>query len=428
MQSLKILLSAYACAPNRGSEPGVGWRWAHEMAALNHEVWVITRRNNQAAIEQSFLKTPKPRQLHFIYYDLPSWARWWKRGQRGVHLYYLLWQLGAYRTAKRWHQETGFDAVHHITFGVIRQPSFMGNLGIPFVVGPLGGGEFAPVPLRKYYPFTAKFNDAVRDYANQLASMDPWLKKMYQQASCILLKTPQSMQWLATSFQHKACCLLEIGIDFNECLKLEKPTPPHATHCRILYVGRFIHWKGMDLGLRAVANMHARHIPLKLTMIGQGCASQAWHQLVTELNLDDHVTWIPWLNQEALLALYSNYDVLLFPSLHDSSGNVALEALANGLAVVCLNLGGPAQIVNHDCGRVVDVHALSADAVIHGLEMALTEIALDPALAHALSQGALKRAKSFSWQHAVSQVWGFDGMGYQATLNPTRKAQHHAQA
>lgn len=36
---MKILLSAYACEPNKGSEPGVGWSWATEYAK-QHQVWV----------------------------------------------------------------------------------------------------------------------------------------------------------------------------------------------------------------------------------------------------------------------------------------------------------------------------------------------------------------------------------------------------
>ena len=48
---MKILLSAYACEPNKGSEPGVGWHWALELGYLGHDVWVLTRANNRPAIE-----------------------------------------------------------------------------------------------------------------------------------------------------------------------------------------------------------------------------------------------------------------------------------------------------------------------------------------------------------------------------------------
>src|SRR4051812_45653270 len=108
---MKVLLSAYGCDPGGGSEGGVGWNMAREMANC-HEVWVLTRANNRPEIEAELSSHPIP-GLHFAYYDLPRWARWWKRGQRGVRLYYYLWQLGIYCVAKRLHREVGFDLAHH---------------------------------------------------------------------------------------------------------------------------------------------------------------------------------------------------------------------------------------------------------------------------------------------------------------------------
>ena len=80
--SLKILLSAYACEPHKGSEAGVGWHWAVELSRLRHEVWVITRANNRTAIDAELAHNPHP-NLHFIYYDLPDWAKSWKK--RSTH-------------------------------------------------------------------------------------------------------------------------------------------------------------------------------------------------------------------------------------------------------------------------------------------------------------------------------------------------------
>ena len=127
---MKILLSAYACEPGKGSEPGVGWHWALELAGLGHETWVLTRANNRPPIEAALAGRPPPASNpRFLYYDLPAWARWWKKGRRGIHLYYLLWQWGAYRLARKVHARARFHIVHHVTFVSMHQPSFMGNLG-----------------------------------------------------------------------------------------------------------------------------------------------------------------------------------------------------------------------------------------------------------------------------------------------------------
>src|SRR5215472_13472456 len=88
----RILFSAYACEPDKGSEPAVGWNWAVETARLGHEVWVLTRSNNRTAIEHHDLS--RERNLNFLYYDLPWWVRRLKRcfGDVGVVVYYWLWQ------------------------------------------------------------------------------------------------------------------------------------------------------------------------------------------------------------------------------------------------------------------------------------------------------------------------------------------------
>ena len=62
---VKILLSAYACEPNKGSEPEVGWKWATTLSKLGHEVHVITRLNNKENIE-NYLARNKISNLSFF--------------------------------------------------------------------------------------------------------------------------------------------------------------------------------------------------------------------------------------------------------------------------------------------------------------------------------------------------------------------------
>jgi hypothetical protein len=138
MPRLKILISAYACSPHQGSESGIGWQAVTHMA-VHHEVWVLTRANNRGPIEVALQNTPI-NGLHFEFLDLPRWARFWKRGQRGVEIYYYLWQIAAYVYARRLHSVVGFDLAHHYTFGRYWSPSFLSLLPIPFIWGPVGGG------------------------------------------------------------------------------------------------------------------------------------------------------------------------------------------------------------------------------------------------------------------------------------------------
>ena len=100
-KKLKVLLSAYACEPNKGSEPGVGWNWLIEIAKLNHKVTVITRSNNKKSIinkvnyEKEYF-----RNISFIFCDLPYIFLLLKRKTNLVQPYYFIWQIKAFNCKK----------------------------------------------------------------------------------------------------------------------------------------------------------------------------------------------------------------------------------------------------------------------------------------------------------------------------------------
>jgi glycosyltransferase involved in cell wall biosynthesis len=410
--SLRILLSVYACEPGKGSEAGVGWHWAVEMARLGHRVSVLTRLNNRDLIEAA-LAAPEASayagNLKFIYCDLPAWARWWKRNGRGVHLYYVLWQWLAYRVARRAHRSLPFDAVHHLTFGVLRHPSLMGRLGIPFVAGPLGGGEVTPPLLRRALPRPSRWSEWLRDMANLVCRYDPLVRAMYRDADVILCKTPASLAWLPAHCRPRARCLLEIGVDAKP--QAGKVAPSVRGPLRLLYVGRFLSWKGMDIGLRAVARLRARGIGVTLTLIGKGPEGERWRALAAASGIEDAVTWVEWMKQDELMKTYATFDALLFPSLHDSSGNVVLEALSHGLPVVCLDVGGPAEIVDETCGMRVGTSGKTVEQVVEALARSLDTLSARPEWCAALRDGARQRASAFAWETVVGRVWAADGVG-----------------
>lgn len=292
---MKVLLSAYACEPGKGSEPGVGWRWALEIARLGHDVWVLTRANNRPVIEAEIAKVPHKANLHFLYYDLPAWARWWKKGRRGIRLYYSLWQWGAYRIARKVHGRERFDRVHHVTFVTARQPSFMGNLGIPFIFGPVGGGEQAPWRLRRGYGWRGWILDALRDLLNLLIRFDPLMRRTFRQAETIYVRSAQSRSIIPRAWRSKARCLLGIGIDPPGPASITTAGAADPPGFRVLYAGHFLYLKGMHLGLPAFARMQARCPGPRLTIVGKGPDEGRWRRLAERLGVGPHLDWVPWV-------------------------------------------------------------------------------------------------------------------------------------
>lgn len=397
---MKLLLSAYACEPDRGSEPGVGWNWAIELARIGHEVHVLTRSNNQNSIEAALGRLSGPVPV-FHYSDLPSAIRWWKRGQAGIHFYYLLWQFWALAKAFELHKTVRFDRVHHLTFGVHRQATLMWALGVPLTVGPLGGGETSPIGLRQGLCIAQRLKEWARDFANAVARVDPLVWLMYRCSDQILFKTRDTLRFVPSRFQPKSHLLIEIGIDKRllRCARdARRPGP-----VRLIYVGRFIYWKGMALGLQAVAAARAKGVDVQLRMVGSGPEEAEWQRLAKKLKLDGHVDWISWVNQQELEAHYLWADALIFPSLHDSSGNVVLEAMAKGLPVICLDVGGPAEIIANGGGIAVNAQGAQHE-VADRMASAITRIATDADFYSLLSAGAFRTASSTSWNSVVRRV------------------------
>ena len=409
---MKILLSAYACEPGKGSEPGVGWHWLLELLKLGHEVHVVTRCNNRSNIEAGLQCVVGADRARFYYVDLPSWALFWKRTQYLINLYYPVWQWLAYRKMKSVHRQQPFDCVHHITFGVFRHFSLMGRLGIPFVFGPVGGGEATPGPLRKHYPLGGRFADWLRDRLNDTARINPFLWQTYAQASLIYGKTNETVNWVPQRYRHKAHQLIEIGLDPSFVAPAPKPYDGQEPF-KLLYVGRLLFLKGLPLGLDAFKALLAVKPDASLTLIGRGPERQRLEAHVQRLGIGAHVEWIDWVAHDDLAGIYRQYHAFLFPSLHDSSGNALLEAMGSGLPVVCFNLGGPGVMVTNACGRVVPVQALDGRyldeaTVTKGMAQALIELATHPDLRHQLACGAIVQAKKLNWAYPVRQVYELD--------------------
>jgi len=94
-----------------------------------------------------------------------------------------------------------------------------------------------------------------------------------------------------------------------------------------------------------------------------------------------------------------------FPSLHDSGGMAVLEALAFGLPVLCLDLGGPGIAVNNNCGRVIPTAGASEKQVVEAIAQFLSEMLADRSKLRRLSQSARSRAASLNWQANVDSIY-----------------------
>ena len=277
---MKILLSAFACEPNRGSEMGVGWNWALSLADAGHQVVVLTPSESRPAIERVTKAGLLGSRLRFEYVDVPKPLRWRARGP--LHLHVALWQWLAAGFAKKLHQRERFDCVHHVTYAGLRAPSFMGKLGIPFILGPVGGGERAPWRLRRGYSLHGLIYDAARDAANLLIQFTPFMVDTFASAERIYVTSRETLRLMPRRFRNKVQIELAIGAEEESAPLIGRILPPRRPQdrCfRVVYAGRFIDCKGMHLGLPAFARLVDADPDARLTMVGAGPEERRWRKI-----------------------------------------------------------------------------------------------------------------------------------------------------
>lgn len=390
----KVLISVYACTPNEGSEPGIGWNQVLQ-SAKKYEVWAITRSNNRPAIEEYVSMNPTP-QIHWLYYDLPRWASRWKKGIRGMRFYYVLWQCGVYRRIRSLHCNINFDLVHHVTFVNYWMPTLLAFLSAPFVWGPIGGGESIPRQLRRGLPIRGRLTECIRDLARRLGEVNPVVRLTAKRAALALATTPETEQRLKSLGSSKTRVFPAIGLPQDELERLSRIQPRELDVFRVVSIGRLLYWKGLDLGMRAFARLLSEHPNSEYWIIGDGPERSRLLELASLLGIEAHIRFIGSISRDRVLSTWSDCHVLLFPSLHDSGGGACLEAMAAGKPVVCLDIGGPALQVTSETGfRILP---RTPEQVVSDLARALTALATDRQSIVRLGETGRRRVREqFNW-------------------------------
>jgi glycosyltransferase involved in cell wall biosynthesis len=372
---MRVLAFAYACDPDHGSEPGAGWAWARMLARIG-ETWVITRENNRGPIERRLTSTPEAANLHFVYVDLPRWSRFWKKGGRGVRLYYTLWQLAAARRGRALARQESFDLIWHLTFANLWLGSAAPLVGRPFMFGPVGGGVGIPWRFLESMGFRGRVFELVRGlgrtfgrYLNPLTQLSLW------KADLILVNNKETQRWLPTRALSRSALFPHTVVDDPNLERIEgllldsDDRPDRASTA--LFAARLVPLKGADLAIQALGKTDR----WRLLICGAGPEELRLQQLVSDLNLGSRVEFLGWQPRDHVIDLMASSDAFLFPSLHDEAPLAVAEARTSGLPVICLDRGGPPEVAG-PLGIVVS--ASTADAAVDGLSAALKRVRQRP--------------------------------------------------
>lgn len=308
--------------------------WARMLARLA-ETCVVTRSNNRSAVEEGLQLLVEDARPTFVYLDLPAWSRFWKRGQRGIRLYYMLWQIAALRKAGRLVRAEGFDVVWHLTLANAWLGSTASLLPRPFIYGPVAAGPGMPWRLLPVLGARGTLYEGLREVAETAGRyINPLARVSWRRARLILVQNEETRRWMPGKHRDKVVIFPNPVID--EAPRIAgrgRAGSPSA-----LFAARLMPSKGGALAIRALLHLPEWH----LYIAGTGPDEARLRRLARKLDVAGRVHFLGWQPRTELIRLMTEEaDVLLYPSIREAAGWVVAEAVACGLPVVCLDRGGP---------------------------------------------------------------------------------------
>ncbi len=352
MEKHKILISAYACEPNLGSEIGVGWHWVLEMSKY-FDLWVLTRESNRERIEGWLAENELENPPTFIYYDLPKKLRFWKRGLRGVRVYYMLWQGLTNRIVKQTMLQNGIKIYHLLTYGNALWCASSYGQRQTFIWGPTSAGTYVPSDYTRHYGFVNR----VKELAQRLMAKTLWFNCGFRgrcrDAQLILCKTEHTRQSVAARFRSKAVLFTDVAIDLFDTSKYISTRSD--SEIRLLAVGRLESWRGFDLLIEAFAQASRRDSSLHLDILGQGSDRVRLEALIDRLNIGKKVLLRGQVSMEEYYQYMSDCDVVVNPTLKEGAVTTAFDSMSFAKPLICIDTGGYTRYFANEYAEVLQI-------------------------------------------------------------------------
>lgn len=405
-ESMNILLGVYACEPNNGSEPEVGWQMANEIAKAmpNAMIYAITKANNEELIE----KEDYPKNLKFYYYAPPKWLTFWKKGGRGIRTYYYLWMIGAALFIKK--KNISFNIIHHVTFVNDWLPSFFSllkNKNNKFIWGPIGSHD--PIDSKFLDGNRRKIIEKIRIFLQLFfRNLDPAFHYCKSKADCIIGINQNVRNKL--NLNDKKLFIAEPAIGMKKSVAGEMNQVEKSSDIfQVISVGRLLYIKNFKLTVLAFAKFLENNPDVsnaKLQIIGNGEDKDSLESLVEELKITNQVEFVGKISLSKVQERFSEADIFLFPTL-ENAGFVIIEAMSHALPILAMNYGGPEQFIKNNIEEQLVPVTQKYDDIAQDIAKRLELFYKDKVLVEKVGrQNRQDILDNFTWEEKVQKMKG----------------------
>lgn len=433
---LKVLINAYSCCPNMGSEQGMGWNWISNIAKTC-EVFVITESeyenvNSRLAdnYEQYGVTKEQCDRMHF--YFVPAGeteeesakirSMCWNQGTWSFYLKYAKWQEKALTVARNIideHERNGskIDVMHQLNMAGFREPGMLykinnerkkqGKKRIPLIWGPMTGYGSVPFQfmLLGGLKFTAFYT--LKNVLNLIQLVfHPRVRKMVKYSDKLFAATPEMKKGLDTFYKADIDHINETG-----CVIRHGEMPIVRSFSKdsfkILWVGRFMYTKQLDIALRVMGRLtNLKNVEFHI--VGRGFTDEetnAMHAKAVEYGAECVCHWHGQIPNNEVHRLMQESDIFFFTSIFEATSTVILEAIQNGLPIVCFDRCGFGPIVDETIG--LKIPCRNPKQAVDGFVEAITYLYNHRELLPQMSENCKNKRLELSWDNKMIRLMSF---------------------
>lgn len=396
---LSLLINAYACSPNMGSEPGMAWNWCVNLAKYC-ELHIITEGEFRNKIEAALPTLPQGENMHFYYNPVSEEIRkmCWNQGDWRFYKYYKEWQWKTYLIAKDICQKTHIDILHQLNMIGFREPGYLWKIpDIPFIWGPVDAKESFPLAYLEGASLKTKLfiqlKNAITKWQLQHAKR---VRLAVKRTSCVISASSNSQQAFKKYYQIDSPLLNETGCYIQKHPIIDKSKKKYFD---ILWVGKLDFRKQLSLALRSIAATKNPHI--KLHIVGGG-NNFIYQTLAKELGIESQCKWYGAISHEKVQTIMQKSDIFFFTSVAEGTPHVVLEAIGNNLPVVCFDTCGQGDSINEKVGRKIELSNPNLSS--QQFALILNELENNRDMLKEMSENCKEKQKELSWDRKAQQM------------------------
>jgi glycosyltransferase involved in cell wall biosynthesis len=411
--SLSVLIAAEHASARFGGEASLPLHYYRILRRRGIPTWLVVHERTRTELEALF-----PQDDRIVYVADTVWhQRLWRIGQflpdrladvTVGFIMRLLTQLAQRQRIRQLVKTAGITVIHQPIPVSPKEPSLIFGMGVPVVIGPMNGGIDYPPSLRQRQHWLVNL---LLPLGRRLASVMNWLIPGKRQAAILLVSNLRTRQALPQGLCQRVMQIPENGVDLA---LWQSAQPPIDRPCsglkptRLIFLGRLVHWKAVDLLLLAFKRIASPSV--SLTIVGDGTERQALEKIARSLDLwaaeihqPGKVHFTGWMSQDDCAKQIKQSDVLVLPSLMECGGAVVLEAMAASIPVIATDWGGPAEYLDSSCGILVD--PVSREGFIENLAAAIDRLDQVPETRVAMGRAGRQKVRQyFDWDAKVEQM------------------------